>query len=408
MATMKEITYAQAINDAMCEEMQRDENVFMMGEDIAEYCGAFGVSRGMLEKFGKDRIMNTPISEQAYVGAGIGAAMAGMRPIVELMFSDFMCVCFDELVNEAPKMRFMFGGKVKVPMVMRTAAGAGTGAAAQHSQSLEACLAHFPGLKVVIPSTPYDAKGLLVPQVRNSENNRRFYHFDQVYPLATIRYLRRLDYSLAQIKAFLHSNGLRDNLQMLSQQAQQLRRQCDELNATIQIIQQKVEFIEREQAVSQRDKFYVRSFPRRAFLHIGEEINLFTHELFYFYPTVGFYQGQRKWFGAYLYEDTPAEARHLPDLMADQPVSYIPAGDYLCGYHYGPYLTIQDSIDRLFGEAYRRKLPVDDCVITPNIVDQCCEGHPDNYITGLEVRILSLDEQNEEKPFAVISKPEDV
>ena len=225
----------------------------------------------------------------------------------------------------------------------------------------------------------YDAKGLLVPQVRNSENNRRFYHFDQVYPLATIRYLRRLDYSLAQIKAFLHSNGLRDNLQMLSQQAQQLRRQCDELNATIQIIQQKVEFIEREQAASQRDKFYVRSFPRRAFLHIGEEINLFTHELFYFYPTVGFYQGQRKWFGAYLYEDTPAEARRLPDLMADQPVSYIPAGDYLCGYHYGPYLTIQDSIDRLFDEARRRKLPVDDCVITPNIVDQCCEGHPDNY-----------------------------
>ena len=207
----------------------------------------------------------------------------------------------------------------------------------------------------------YDTKGLLVPQVRNSENNRRFYHFDQVYPLATIRYLRRLDYSLAQIKAFLHSNGLRDNLQMLSQQAQQLRRQCDELNATIQIIQQKVEFIEREQAVSQRDKFYVRTFPRRAFLHIGEEINLFTHELFYFYPTVGFYQGQRKWFGAYLYEDTPDEARRLPDLMADQPVSYIPAGDYLCGYHYGPYLTIQDSIDRLFGEAYRRKLPVDDC-----------------------------------------------
>ena len=151
MATMKEITYAQAINDAMCEEMQRDENVFMMGEDIAEYCGAFGVSRGMLEKFGKDRIMNTPISEQAYVGAGIGAAMAGMRPIVELMFSDFMCVCFDELVNEAPKMRFMFGGKVKVPMVMRTAAGAGTGAAAQHSQMIEAMFTHIPGLGQIKP-----------------------------------------------------------------------------------------------------------------------------------------------------------------------------------------------------------------------------------------------------------------
>ena len=164
---MKEITYAQAVNEAMSEEMRRDENVFMMGEDIAEYCGAFGVSRGMLAEFGKERIMNTPISEQAYVGAGIGAAMAGMRPIVELMFSDFITVCFDELVNEAPKMRFMFGGKVKVPMVMRTAAGAGTGAAAQHSQSLEAVLAHFPGLKVVIPSTPYDAKGLLKSAIRD-------------------------------------------------------------------------------------------------------------------------------------------------------------------------------------------------------------------------------------------------
>lgn len=164
---MKELTYAQAINEAMCEEMERDQDVFMMGEDIAEYCGAFGVSRGMLEKFGKERIMNTPIAEQSYVGAAIGAAMAGMRPIVELMFSDFMCVCFDELVNEAAKLRFMFGGKVKVPMVMRTASGAGTGAAAQHSQSLEACLAHFPGLKVVIPSTPYDAKGLLKTAIRD-------------------------------------------------------------------------------------------------------------------------------------------------------------------------------------------------------------------------------------------------
>ena len=164
---MKEITYAQAINEAISEEMRRDENVFMMGEDIGLYCGAFGVSRGMIQEFGGDRIMDTPIAEQAYVGAGVGAAMCGMRPIVELMFSDFMCVCFDELVNEAAKLRFMFGGKVKVPMVMRTASGAGTGAAAQHSQSLEACLAHFPGLKVVIPSTPYDAKGLLKTAIRD-------------------------------------------------------------------------------------------------------------------------------------------------------------------------------------------------------------------------------------------------
>jgi len=164
---MSEITYSQAINDAISEEMRRDEDVFMMGEDIGLYCGAFGVSKGMLQEFGEERIMDTPIAEQGFVGAAVGAAMAGMRPIVELMFSDFMCVCFDELVNEAAKLRFMFGGKVKVPMVMRTASGAGTGAAAQHSQSLEVCLAHFPGLKVVVPSTPYDAKGLLKTAIRD-------------------------------------------------------------------------------------------------------------------------------------------------------------------------------------------------------------------------------------------------
>ena len=112
--SMKEITYAQAIQDAICEEMDRDENVFMMGEDIGVFCGAFGVSRGMIEKFGKERIMCTPIAEQSFVGAAIGAAMVGMRPIVEIMFSDFITVCYDELVNEAPKLRFMSGGKIKV------------------------------------------------------------------------------------------------------------------------------------------------------------------------------------------------------------------------------------------------------------------------------------------------------
>lgn len=161
------------------------------------------------------------------------------------------------------------------------------------------------------------------------------------------------------------------------------------MKSTFCSIQQKVEFIEREQAVSQRGKFYTRTFPRRAYLHIGEEINLFTHELFYFYPTIGFYRGVRKWFGAYLYDDQPIEVHRLSDVVEKQTVAYIPAGEYLCGYHYGPYLTIQNSIDQLIQEAARRNLPVDDCVITPNIVDQCCEGHPDNYITGLEVRILS-------------------
>lgn len=125
------------------------------------------------------------------------------------------------------------------------------------------------------------------------------------------------------------------------------------------------------------------------YLHIGEEINLFTHELFYFYPTIGFYQGARKWFGAYLYDEQPIEMHRLSDVAAEQTVTYIPAGNYLCGYHYGPYLSIQSSIDQLFQEAERRALSVDDCVLTPNIVDQCCEGRPDNYITGLEVRILS-------------------
>ncbi len=164
---MREITYAQAIKEAMSEEMRRDENVYFMGEDIGVYCGAFGVSGGMLEEFGPERVMDTPISETGFVGAGIGSAITGMRPIVEIMFSDFMAVCWDQIINQAPKMRYMFGGKVKVPMVLRTPSGGGTGAAAQHSQSLETMLAHVPGLKVVIPSSPYDAKGLLKTAIRD-------------------------------------------------------------------------------------------------------------------------------------------------------------------------------------------------------------------------------------------------
>ena len=165
---MSVITYAEAIKQAMCEEMRRDENVFFMGEDIGTYCGAFGVSRGMLEEFGESRVIDTPISETAYVGAGVGAAVTGMRPIVELMFSDFVAVCYDQIINQAAKMHFMFAGKVSVPMVIRTAAGGGTGAAAQHSQSLEQMYCHVPGLKVVAPSTPYDAKGLLKTAIRDN------------------------------------------------------------------------------------------------------------------------------------------------------------------------------------------------------------------------------------------------
>lgn len=165
---MSMITYAEAIKQAMCEEMRRDENVIFMGEDIGTYCGAFGVSKGMLQEFGNQRVLDTPISEAAYVGAGVGAALTGMRPIVELMFSDFVSVCYDQILNQAAKMHFMFAGKVTVPMVIRTAAGGGTGAAAQHSQSLEQLYCHVPGLKVVAPSTPYDAKGLLKTAIRDN------------------------------------------------------------------------------------------------------------------------------------------------------------------------------------------------------------------------------------------------
>jgi pyruvate dehydrogenase E1 component beta subunit len=164
---MPEITYRQAIHDAMVEEMRRDERVFLIGEDIGTYGGAFGVSAGMLKEFGSDRIRETPISEQAIVGAAAGAAMVGMRPIAEMMFMDFILLAMEPLVNQAAKARYMFGGKVTVPMVIRMPNGSGTGAAAQHSQSLETLLMHIPGIKVVAPSTPYDAKGLLLSSIRD-------------------------------------------------------------------------------------------------------------------------------------------------------------------------------------------------------------------------------------------------
>ncbi len=162
-----EITYAQAVRDAMREEMRRDDSIVLMGEDIGVYRGAFGVTQEMYREF-PGRVLDTPISEAGFVGCAIGAAISGMRPVVEIMFSDFMSVCWDMILNQAPKMRFMSGGKLSVPLVIRTAAGCGTGAAAQHSQSLEAMLCHIPGLKVVVPSTPYDAKGLLKSAIRDN------------------------------------------------------------------------------------------------------------------------------------------------------------------------------------------------------------------------------------------------
>ena len=158
---MREVTYAEAIKEAMSEEMRASDDIFLMGEDVGIYGGAFGVSYGMFEEFGEERVRDTPISEAAIIGAAVGAAVTGMRPIAEIQFSDFITIGMDQLVNQAAKIRYMFGGKAIVPMVVRAPAGSGTGAAAQHSSSMEAWYAHVPGLKVVTPSTPYDAKGLL-------------------------------------------------------------------------------------------------------------------------------------------------------------------------------------------------------------------------------------------------------
>ncbi len=165
--TLREITYLEAIREAMQQVMRHDNDVFLIGEDVAEYGGAFGVSVGMLEEFGRERVINSPISEDALIGVATGSAVTGMRPIVEIMFSDFITIAMDEIANQAAKIRYMFGGKAKVPMVIRTAGGGGTGAAAQHSQSLEALVAHIPGLKVVMPSCPYDAKGLLIASIKD-------------------------------------------------------------------------------------------------------------------------------------------------------------------------------------------------------------------------------------------------
>ena len=156
------ITYAEAVREAIGQAMEADESVFMLGEDIGVYGGAFGVSGDLFHRFGETRIRDTPISELGIVGAAVGAALVGMKPIVEIQFSDFTAQAMDQIVNQAAKIHFMLGGELSVPMVLRAPTGSGTGAAAQHSQSLEAWFAHVPGLKVVMPSSPADAKGLLL------------------------------------------------------------------------------------------------------------------------------------------------------------------------------------------------------------------------------------------------------
>ena len=162
---MTQMTYMEALRDGMRQAMLKDPNVYIAGEDVGAFGGCFGQTGSLFEEFGPKRVIDTPITETAIIGSAVGAASAGLRPIVEIMFFDFMGVCMDEILNQAAKMRYMFGGKAKLPIVIRTPCGAGISAAAQHSQSLEAWFAHIPGLKVVMPATPADAKGLLMSAV---------------------------------------------------------------------------------------------------------------------------------------------------------------------------------------------------------------------------------------------------
>jgi pyruvate/2-oxoglutarate/acetoin dehydrogenase E1 component len=177
---MREITYAQAINEALRGCMLKDERVVLLGEDIGCYGGVFQVTAGLQAEFGPERVVDTPISEAGFVGASVGAALTGMRPVTEIMFIDFTTCCMDMIINQMAKMHYMFGGRGKVPMVLRTNIGAGRGTAAQHSQSFHAIYMHIPGLLVVAPSTPYDAKGLMVEAIQN-ENPVVFVEHKKLY-----------------------------------------------------------------------------------------------------------------------------------------------------------------------------------------------------------------------------------
>ena len=178
----RELTYGDAVKEAIAEEMRRDPRVFIIGEDIAEAGHPFKTLVGLVQEFGTERVIDTPISEPGYAGIGVGAAMTGMRPVVDIMFGDFLGLVMDQLANQAAKVHYMSGGKWKVPMVMRTTMGATRRSGAQHSQSLHAWFCHVPGLKVVLPSTPYDAKGLLKAAIRD-ENPVVFFEDKMMYKL---------------------------------------------------------------------------------------------------------------------------------------------------------------------------------------------------------------------------------
>jgi pyruvate/2-oxoglutarate/acetoin dehydrogenase E1 component len=181
-AAVRELTLGEAIREALAEELRRDPRVFVMGEDVAEAGTVFRVLSGLVQEFGAERVIDTPISEAGFTGVGVGAAMTGLRPVVDIMFGDFVCLIMDQMVNQAAKVHYMSGGRWKVPMVLRTTLGATRRSAAQHSQSLHAWFCHIPGLKVVMPSTPYDAKGLLKSAIRD-DNPVVFYEDKMMYRL---------------------------------------------------------------------------------------------------------------------------------------------------------------------------------------------------------------------------------
>ena len=181
-ATTREITFGKAINEALAEELRRDRAVFVIGEDVAEAGTPFKVLSGLVDEFGTDRVIDSPISEAGITGLGVGAAMTGMRPVVDIMFGDFLTLVMDQLVNQAAKVHYMSGGSLSVPLVLRTTLGATRRSAAQHSQSLQAWVSHIPGLKVVMPSTPADAKGLLKTAIRD-DNPVVFFEDKLHYPL---------------------------------------------------------------------------------------------------------------------------------------------------------------------------------------------------------------------------------
>ena len=198
---VRELTLGQAINEALAEEMRRDPRVFIIGEDVAEAGTPFKVLKGLVEEFGQERVIDSPISEAGITGIGLGAAMTGMRPVVDIMFGDFVTLAMDQIVNQAAKVHYMSGGKLKAPMVIRTTLGATRRSAAQHSQSLHAWLSHVPGLKVALPATPYDAKGLLKTAIRD-ENPVVFFEdklmYQQKGPVPVEEYT--LPFGVADIK----------------------------------------------------------------------------------------------------------------------------------------------------------------------------------------------------------------